>query len=649
MTGEVRDGDVRWPVGMDSASDPTTLPQGSYRFGVNILNREGIPKTRPGYRLTATLPAGRLQGFTFFHLRIGKPIAVVVVDGQIYRAQSPYNTFVAVEGDQMDPKAEKVYFQVATKAVQRNPDGSLKLLNPPQRLLMIQDGLSPATYYDGTKTRALTGDTATPQGTHMAWDGARLWVARRNLLFACDIADPLSAVEQTVNTLGGVGYFILPGTITGLALVPGVNLPPLLCFTQTTTSLFQSQIRDRSTWLATPSFQQTFLSKIGCSSERSIVEKNGMLWWWSSFGMTRLDFAQFSDVTSKIRLMDNELLVSKSNLSSDLSGIACASYENFMLTSVPHAGFKNSHTWVLDEGIQDRLTSEYPPAWSSLWTGINPVQYAKLSVKGVTRLFVASTDDDDSNKVYELFTSDRNDNGVDFPWRFESRGYTGGTAGYKHIRFAGYKLSELEGQVDIKVSWAGVSRGRWKTFANLSFNAHRGNIEASKQYSNEVPFYALKPQSRAGRTQDVRDLQPDDLASDGIEGFTSATESEKEVIDTAFQVLVEGAGPAAIRELILFMDAAAEPVSGQPDKAETDNNFVRYDGAASDEVADLDAAVEIFSADGEGEARYKNYVTHATASATSTVSQVAAQKIADQIAQARAEFALMEEVPPFSP
>ena len=40
-TGSIKDGDVRFARGMDSVSDPVTLPQESYIFGTNILNRGG--------------------------------------------------------------------------------------------------------------------------------------------------------------------------------------------------------------------------------------------------------------------------------------------------------------------------------------------------------------------------------------------------------------------------------------------------------------------------------------------------------------------------------------------------------------------------------------------------------------------------------
>jgi hypothetical protein len=155
----------------------------------------------------------------------------------------------------------------------------------------------------------------------------------------------------------------------------------------------------------------------------------------------------------------------------------------------------------------------------------------------------------------------------------------------------------------------------------------------------------LKKQSRLARTQDVRDLPEDGLASAGIEGPIYTVEADKETIDTGFQFRLEGSGPCAIRALRVFMDLEHEPDNGQSDKPETDDHFVRFDGAAADNEEDLRVEPETFTATKTAQARRNNFVAEAEATVISTVSQSDADKRATQVARARAEARLRQIVP----
>lgn len=636
MTGALKDGDVRFARGSDSVSDPATLGPESYVSSVNMLNRGGVLQTRPGLRCVFTLPDGVLQGLSVFKPRIGLPVLTSFVSGVPYVSSFPFSSVREVGGARMSATAKRVYTEQTTKSVERNADGSLTLITP-RSLLMVQDGVSPASYFDGRILAAVTGKQKTPQGTHMAWVGHRLWVARREQLFAGDIGDPFSAVEQEFNTLGGINYFILPGQCTGLGKAPG-NKVPLLVFTDSSTTVFRSDILNRALWTDTPDFQSDLFPNLGCVASRSIVSKSGLLWWYSDFGLVNLNTARTFQVSSDIDFLDREMIRSSRALNGDVSGIASASYENFLLTSVPHASKKNRHTWVLDGSTNDLLDDKFPPAWSSVWTGVNPVQWVSVKINGRTRLFCASADDDGINRVYEAFTSDRQDNGCDIPWSFDTRVYTAGSIIPKHMRYLEYALSELSGQVDLKISWAGASRGRWKPIARPTFLAQRGNIFADGVYSSETPLFALKKQSRLDRTQDVRDLPPDPLSSAGIEGLVVPISANKEEIDRGFQIRFEGSGRCAVRALRLFMDAEAEPDSGSPGQAEDDDHFVRFDGAAADNLNDLNEAPEIFTASATEVAQRGNFAAAASASIRSTISQSDADKRAKQVARARAEY-----------
>jgi hypothetical protein len=644
---KLQEGDARFARGMDSVSDPKTIPSEAYSLSVNMLNRGGCLQTRPGYRRCVSLPAGKLQGLSVYTPVVGTPSLVAFVAGVAYASEYPFRDYRLVEGANLSANSDLVYTAETTKAVSRNSDGSLRL-EQPQTLLMAQDGVNPCIYYDGQKTQRATG---VPQGTHMAWSGARLWVARRKQLFAGDIADPLSFVETTYNALGGARYFILPGLITGLSPLPSSSSvkTPLLAFTDSSTEMFRSNILARDSWPTVEDFQSTLFTNTGCVSSRSIISQGGMLRWLSDFGFTDLDSAANSNVSSKIDFIDREMVRSGKRLSDNLAGVASAAYENFLLHSMPHASKRNRHTWVFDGSTNELLGETFPSAWASIWTGINPVQWTSLKINGRTHLFCASVDDDGQNRIYEAFTSERRDNGCDIPWVFETRSYSGGSLAMKEFRWAEFALSEIAGQVDMKVQWAGGNRGRWKTISTPRFFAKEGNVEAGRTFEYSDPLYALKKQSRAQRTQDARDLPQDELTSSGIEGQIFRVEDEKENVDSSFALRFEGSGQVAFRSVRLFMDPIAEPDGGAVDNVETDNHFVRFDGAAAREEEPLQEAPEVFTASATATAQVKKSAASASASVTSTVSQSDADKRAQQIAQARAEAQLRRIAPYYNP
>lgn len=640
------DGDANFRGGLDSFSESLTLPAGKYSWAENMIVRGGVPQTRPGLRTRFKLPDGNFQGFTTYIPSRGLPQLIAFVSGIPFVSNFPYKNFQRIGGVQLSETAKRIYAVNTSKAVSRNPDGSLRLITP-QSLLVAQDGLSPASYYDGSTFQFSTGRYAIPQGTIMCWAGSRLWVARREKLFAGDIADPLAFAEQTFNTLGGINFYMLPGPITGLTETPGVNLPLLLAFTDSTTTTFRSDIRDRTIWNSVPDFQRKIFPHVGNVSQRSISSLGGTLYWYSAMGQTCLDTAQFNSQATKLSFMDNEMMRSKSRLGADLSGIASASFDNFLLTSVPHADKFNRHTWVLDAAEIALLSGDSNSTWASTWTGFRPVEYASVTIDGITRLFCGSADADGHNRVYEMFTEDRRDNGCDIPWALETRAYTAGTMDQKHFRYAEFLLSELSGIIDIAISWAGALRGRWKRCSTPVLKADEGRVHATDVFEHDTPLYAFKKQSRLARTQDVRDFPEDALSSSGIEGpvYNVEPTGTKEAIDTAFQFRVEGSGQCAIREFKVFMDPKKPSETGQSETIEEQAGAVRFDGAASTDKEDLDEPIEIFSSTKTEVARYKNYASTKTATVESLISQSDADKRAGQSAQALAEEELRGIVP----
>ena len=658
MIGAVKDGDTKFDRGLDSLSDICSLPPGCYGWSVNMLNRGGVLQTRPGFDWLFSLPPGRLQGLYTFTPIIGTPALVAFVDGVGYVSPYPYRKFSQIKGATMSPLATQIYFAQATQSAQNNADGSIQLITP-RNLLMVQDGINAPAYFDGRVLTAIMGVGVTPQGTHIAWAGARLWVAQKNLVFASDIANPLGFTEQTYNTLGGVNYFTLPDVCTGLAALPGTILTNanLLAFTKTTTTLFQSSILNRTLWPATPNFQAEIFPTVGCVAPRSIVAVSGLLWWFSNIGLTRLDSAQSSALTTQLYRIDRELARSSYFLNEDLSKVCMGAYENIVLTSVPYADVINRHTWVYDASANSLasqnqvsyLTTAWSTVWASVWTGVQPVQWVSVTIGKNSRLFCASIDDDGNNRVYEAFSKERRDNGCDIVWSFETRAYNGNTPLKKAMRFFQYKLSELQGEVNISVYWAGAERGRWKRISNPTFYSEEGNLLADTVYSSTDMVYALKKQSRIARTQDVWDLPEDVFSSAGVEGLVEFISANKETIDTAFQCRMEGSGPCAVKAIEVFMDAAPLVDSGQEAAHEKPGkHFVEFDGAASDELSAFNQAPTFFSATVKAQAVWNNFAGIATATINGAISDEESLKRATQLAFARANQFLEETATPYT-
>lgn len=634
------DGDLKLAGSMDSLNSPFDIPHGGFVEAVNLVNRGGLMQTRPGYQQKFTLPAGKLQGFTFFTPRRRTPVMVAVVDGQIYTSSFPYQEFEFLNpAVRLSDHADKCYFASAVQAVEVNEDGSLRLI-PPRRVLVIQDGSSAPAVWDGSRLEFDTGQFGIPQGTVMAWSGSRLWVAREEKLFASDLLNPRSFREQTYNTLGGIRYFAFPAPITALAETPNLETPQLLAFTRTTTSILGSSVINRELWPEIQDFQRLIQPNIGCVSDRSVVSQHGLLWWFSEFGLTNFDSALAAKQTSRFRYLDNEMAISKSRLNGDLSGVAGAVFENYLLMSVPYADCYNRHTWVMDN--LNTLAPDSGPTWNGYWTGTRPVQWASADVLGETRIFYASKDYDGHNVVWEAFVG-RRDNDCDITWAYVSRAYHGQQAGPKELRWVEVMLSELAGEVDVQLRWAGAKRGRFKPIGLKRIVATEGTVRVDRDIDADEFMFALKKQSRIIRSVNVRDNPEAEDTTCAVEREGN-DRAEAERIDDGFQVAVVGCGVCAVERVRVKMDAVIEsPYSRCEDSEPTVDRAVRFDGAASFDLADLQVFPETFEVAATatvGEITKEGF-------ASSPISHAAAAKVALQIAEARVSWENERTAEPF--
>jgi len=640
---KVTDGEMTFVNGQNSSLAPDSLLPGTYCRGMNVVNRGGVIQCRPGYRCLSALPDGVLQGGAIFRPRRGQAVLLFGVAGLLYISEAPFRTYTQVPDVQFSPTASQLYFKQVIQTAVNNEDGSIRLINP-KSLMVIQDGgTSPAVLFDGSHGVAQTSETGIPSGGPMEWICDRLWVARGARLYASDIANPTSFTEPLY--FATARSFLLSGNITGMSRGPAQAFAQLLVFTETTTTLFQAGIRNRELWAVTPDFQKEILPDIGCVSDRSITTHFGYLWWYSQHGLTNLDAAAQAFVSSEITYTDGEMQDSKARLGSDKSSIACATFENYFICSVPHADKFNSHTWILDNlsmvGSQQRTA----PVWNSVWTGTRPVQWLTGSINGVARALYFSVDYDGVNRLWEAFTPDRLDDGCPITWWAELRATTFQMPGLlKEFRYSRLFTSEISGVFDVAVFWAGSSRGKYKNILTKRINAGDGFFQPDSVITADTQIFALKKQSRPLTTQDGRALIADTtLSSCDIEA------PNEEFRDESFQLLIVGSGPGALRGYINY----AEPPTNTDDSGggflktanETENNFVRFDGGASEVLEDLAEQLPVFTSVRTETLSQAGFTEVATGQAESIISQDDADKIATAIARRKAAKRLEDLVP----
>lgn len=630
----VPDIDLNFRAGADSVTDPESLGPSFYVRSMNTVNRGGIVQTRPGYLQQLHYPEGRFQGGVMFKPGTGEAQIIVAVAGRLYVSYYPFAEYTLIPGITLSESAKYVYFCKTEQAVRYNEnDGTLTLIDP-RSLLIVQDGLSVPAKWDGSDGEH---DGNIPIGTHMAWSGDRLWVANGRKLKASDIANPLSFREaQYINSIGS---FLLPDEITGVVDVQSLSQPFLLVFTERTGTAFQSYIRIRTQWDLTPDFQKVILPSIGCVAHNSIVMHNGKLWWFAAHGVTNLDVAIQTQMTGKIRYLDNEMGFSKRLLGVDLSGICAGSYENYLLMSVPHADMFNQHTWVLDNSGAETLLSENPGVWNSFWTGTRPAVWISGVVAGQSRIFHVSVDRDGENRLWEAFQPERTDNGCPITCTLETRCYSAGAKVLKRARYADVGISELRGVVDWRVKAAAGIRGPYVDVCSKRVTAEEGALVAGVEFQMDDDLFAFKKQSRTLRTEDLRRLTDSDYSGCPVES------NRNDDVDFSFQLCIMWNGQGAVRFVRFFAEQENEKLEGfcETDEDPDEVRVSAFDGSGlvadsiEDAVDRLSAGIPgVYTGVATAQESYRNTSVSAIATAYSSISQATADKQAECAAKMRA-------------
>ncbi len=609
-------------------------------MALNIIKRGGIASTRPG---SASLPieidGTNIQGVTMFKPSSGPTSLVFMVDGLVYHSPYPFKTASQIEGLQFSPYSKFAAWASCVQSTDYMPDGTLISLDAPKRVLIIQDGATRAGMWDGSTARHLNpvasnaeftaeGFDETPVGLWMKWSNNRLMVSRGPIVFFSDIGNPTKFHDSSFLAEGR--RFYLPDDCTGMAETSDEQ--GVIAFTPNSGTFFKTSVLDRSQWLNTPDFQKTVLPNLGCIAPRSIVVQHGLIWWWSVKGLINQDDANRANVSSRLNVQDQEMSSSKSNVSYDVSGVAGAFFENFLLHAVPNGDRMNTRIHVLDQAPEENSSVN---SWPSYWEGWRPVEFARGVIDSQERIFTISRDYDGEIRIWELFKNDRTDNGIPITCYVETKSHYFQNRDYKRFRYGEIEMVGILGEVAVGIAAAGV-KGGFQMIGTKDISAIPGQIYHDVQYGEDSnSFYGSRPQSRTIKTRDGD--APSDCNEECIESEHSG------LIDKAFSLLVVWSGVASLSAYRIFTISHEKSYSGFCEDDETDETrLLTPDGCSSTDLISDKIGFTTYLA--TATFNRINPATGLVVSNTATQSSKISQEDANRKASKTARFYVMSEI-----
>jgi hypothetical protein len=643
-------GDDSFIFGADSSVFPAKLGDGQYVMSMNTINRGGIIQTRPGSaslvldfidedgNITENfdIPGENIQGITLFVPSSGSPALVFVVDGIVYASHYPFSQYKALEGLRFSKYSKYVAFESCVQSTDYDGSGLIINLDTPKRVLIIQDGNTRAAYWDGSTAEHIDptpsnseftapGKDGTPVGLWMIWSNNRLWVSRKDMIFASDIGNPLKFTETQY--LNEARAFFLPGPCTGIVETP--DQQGILCFTPEKGVFLRSAIQDRTQWLQTPEFQKTVLPSIGCVSPRSIVQQHGLIWWMTPKGLISLNDAAKLNVSSRLNAEDQEMASSKHNMSHDISMVCGSFFDNFLFHAVPVGDKYNTRVHVLDQAPTDQ---EGINSWPSYWEGWRPVEFARAVTGSEERVFCISKDLDGVNRIWELFLKDRTDNRIPITSYVQTKLHLFDSREYKRFHYAEVEAVGITGDTSFMLA-AGGLRGAFQTVGTKEVKSQIGQVYPDELYGEgDNLIFGVRPQTRIIRTKDTPEVS--DCNSECIES------DKRGLVDKGFSLLVVWSGIAGISSYRIFAQYETDANLGRCEEDETGVKLLTPEGCGSTDEFSTSVPFTTY----ESSQTYSQDSVSETSSAASVISQADADRKALATAKWKVQAELGEIV-----
>jgi hypothetical protein len=580
--------DGQYSAGVDSLLYPTDLVPGSYAWGVNIINRGGVPQTRPAKRRVVSFLGHNAQGAFWVRTMDDRNYKLIAIDGKIYWAPYPFKAWTQMAGVHFLADAPRIYFCNAEQVVYYGPDNSIVLLPNPKNIVLMQDGTSTPCFWDTDDFSSglvdlahVTGTPASPLpiGTVMLWQDNRLWVVCKNLVFASDLLYPQSFTETTY--LAEASGFRFPRPVSQMVSSP---VQGILVATQSSLHTLQSNIQDRTQWNTTPDFQADVNLEIGFIAPNAYAYLHGMLWFLTARGVISYDRALTQNLTTVILTADGELARSKHLMAPDVTGACMGVWENVLMVSVPASCLENRHTWIMDGGVAEKLNNQAGMCWVGIWTGTYPVQYTAPIINGTQHNyelsysagFLALNEGDSPSPqpetdmplqsyihLWENYMPNQvTDVEANIHCSFETRAFLLQTDDYYRFVFAEFMLVNLKGTVPIQVYVTGLA-GNYQPLFSTTL---RADVGPWGNPSISTPLYYIAKQGTTefeNYRRQVRHMRTSEFIVHESPDQSACTEIQRlDGVDKAFQLMIQWQGRLGVRQIKFFYDRQLQSPQG---------------------------------------------------------------------------------------
>ncbi len=450
--------------GVNSAVEPSLIPQTQLGWMLDGTIRGGMPATRPPIKSLGYLPDGLVQGAGYFSAQDG--MLVISIGGQLYRLRI---------GPHVEFTAESIPLGFVNSALLQEAwfcetVGSF----------LIQDGQSDTIIYDGSVARR-AGVDEVPRGKQMAYGNGRLWVAiNGNEVVAGDIVTDVfqSELKFTENTyLFGGGSLSFPSAIRGLAFNPMANTieqGPLLVFGQFFASTIRADIANRDLWQQIPSFVVTILRGIGSAGQKCITPVNQDLYWRDDDGGIRSLSSALADMNDAgATPISREVARITDYESSRKLATSSSTYFNNRLLVLgspfinPRGGISYKNIISLDFAPISSMRGKALPAYDGVWSGAQFTQLITGKFNGRERCFGISSDTDGNNRLWEIFAKGIGEDsseagGSPIVTFLETPRRTWGDAKrLKTLTRCDVYLSDVQGEVELQLYWRPDNQQKW--------------------------------------------------------------------------------------------------------------------------------------------------------------------------------------------
>jgi hypothetical protein len=581
--------DTGYTGGVDSLLYPTDLVQGTYAWGVNVINRGGVVQTRPGKRRIISFLGHNAQGHCWVRTMDDRNYELVAIDGKVYWSPYPFVEWTKMDGVIFHSDAPRIYFCNAEQAIQYDVSNNIVLLPNPKNIVLMQDGTSTPCFWDTDDFSSgvvdvthVTGTPASPLpiGTAMLWQDNRLWVVCKNLVFASDLLYPQSFTENTY--LAEASGFRFPRPVVNLVPSP---VQGILVATQSSLHSLQSFIQKREDWSTTPNFQADVNLEVGFIAPFGYVYLHGMLWFLTARGIISYDRATTENLSTLLLTVDGEMARSKHVFSPDVTFACLGVWENILMVSVPASCLENRHTWIMDGGVAEKLNNQAGMCWTGIWTGTYPVQYTSPIINGTQHNyelsyssgFLALNEGDSPSPQPETdlplqsyihlwenyIPSQVTDVEANINCSFETRAFLLQTDDYYRFVFAELMLVNLKGTVPIQVYVTGLGGNYQLLFATTL----RADVGPWGNPSKETKLYYITTQGSTefeNYRRQVRHLRTSEWVVNGkpSDGAACTEIQRMDGVDKAFQLMIQWQGRLGVRQIKFFYDRQLQSPQG---------------------------------------------------------------------------------------